>query len=734
MDLARFIVRRRWWLLAAWLIAGLALIPAARRVEQVLEVAARIPGSESAVVEERLASGFGSPFARNATLVIRGVPSPDTPDGRRALEGVLAVLDTAPGVTQSLSYLSAPDTLLLAPDRAGTIVLVGLDPAGAPPDVLVPRLRAATEQLVTGLRREYPRATLRWTGEAALNFDVRRTSAADAEGAERRALPVTLALLLIAFGAVAAALLPILVGALSIPLTLGAASLLAEHWPLSILLVNVVTMIGLALGIDYALLTVARFREVLAKEGDAERAAEATVRSAGHTVLLSGAAVAIGFGALLAVPLSELRSVAVGGFMVTAFSVLLATTLLPGVLATLGNWIELGRFRRGRTGVGDGREQWRAWGRWVTAHPGRVLVVAGLPVLLLASQAGRMRVELPRGEFLSPSMESAIALKELQAMGRGGVVQTLRVLLELPQGAHALRGEGFDATRQLGSRLAEDPRTARVQSVPVVLRGAAPNPNVLARLPRGVLTSFVGEEGRATLVEVVPQQELAPPDLNQWVRQLRATDAATLTGLPGSRIRVGGLPALNADYEDTLGGWFFGVVALVVVATLIALGIGFRSVLVPIKAVALNLLSVGAAFGSTVLVFQDGWGPAWLAPSPPLGSLFPIVPLLVFCTVFGLSMDYEVFLVARVREARRAGLSEAEAVAEGLARTGGVITSAAAIMVAVFAAFTLGESLLIRMLGFALATAVLLDATVIRMAVGPALLRLAGRWNWWPGG
>jgi RND superfamily putative drug exporter len=210
-------------------------------------------------------------------------------------------------------------------------------------------------------------------------------------------------------------------------------------------------------------------------------------------------------------------------------------------------------------------------------------------------------------------------------------------------------------------------------------------------------------------------------------------DPVALTGLQGARIQVGGLPALNADYEATVGGWFLGVVALVVVATLIALGIGFRSVLVPIKAVALNLLSVAAAFGATVLVFQDGWGPDWLAPTPPLGSLFPIVPLLVFCTVFGLSMDYEVFLVARVREARKAGRSEAEAVAEGLARTGGVITSAAAIMVAVFAAFTLGESLLIRMLGFALATAVLLDATVIRMAVGPALLRLAGRWNWWPG-
>ena len=173
--------------------------------------------------------------------------------------------------------------------------------------------------------------------------------------------------------------------------------------------------------------------------------------------------------------------------------------------------------------------------------------------------------------------------------------------------------------------------------------------------------------------------------------------------------------------------------ALVVATTLVVLFLAFRSVLVPLKAVALNLLSVSGAFGALVLVFQDGHGARLLGLAAPLDGVFPIVPALVFCTVFGLSMDYEVFLVARVAEARRAGLSEDEALAEGLARTGPVITSAAAIMIAVFAAFTLGEFVLLKMLGFALAVAVLLDATVIRMAIGPALLRLAGRWNWWPG-
>jgi len=193
------------------------------------------------------------------------------------------------------------------------------------------------------------------------------------------------------------------------------------------------------------------------------------------------------------------------------------------------------------------------------------------------------------------------------------------------------------------------------------------------------------------------------------------------------------LPAFNRDYERAIAGRFVQVVALIISATFIVLAIGFRSILVPLKAIVLNLLAVAAAFGAVTLVFQDGIGASLLGLAGPLDAIFPAIPVLVFCIVFGLSMDYEVFLVARVREARLAGLGEREAIAHGLSRTGGLITSAAAIMIVVFGAFMLGDFLLIKMLGFALAVAVLLDATVMRLAVSPALLTLAGRWNWWPG-
>ena len=234
------------------------------------------------------------------------------------------------------------------------------------------------------------------------------------------------------------------------------------------------------------------------------------------------------------------------------------------------------------------------------------------------------------------------------------------------------------------------------------------------------------------LLEAVPRPASDPRALMGMVRDLRRGDAGAITGLAGTRLRVGGLPAFDADYEGAVTGRLGQVVGLVVLATLLALFVGFGSLLVPLKAVALNLLSVAAAFGALVIVFQDGHGARLLGLSGPVDGVFPIVPALVFCTVFGLSMDYEVFLVARVAEARRGGLDEGEALAEGIARTGGVITSAAAVMIVVFATFMLGEFVLIKMLGFALAVAVFRDATLIRIAEGPALLRLAGRWNWWP--
>jgi RND superfamily putative drug exporter len=318
-------------------------------------------------------------------------------------------------------------------------------------------------------------------------------------------------------------------------------------------------------------------------------------------------------------------------------------------------------------------------------------------------------------------------------MGRSNVMHSLRVVLDLPPGVKLDTPEGWAAAVKLFAALRKDPRVERVQCLP----GLMDRPDglrYLPLLPPAVRRTLEASDGSATLFEAIPAARLTPRDQISLARELRTWNAADVTGLPGVRMSVGGQPGFDADYEDTVARHFRRVILLVVGGTFLALFAGFRSLLVAIKAVLLNLLSVGAAFGALVLVFQEGHGAAWLGLSGPTGSVFPIIPVLVFCIVFGLSMDYEVILVARVAEARRNGMGESAAIAEGLARTATVITSAAAIMIVVFFGFTLGDFLPIKMLGFALSVAVLIDAVAVRMVIGPALLRLAGRWNWWPGG
>jgi RND superfamily putative drug exporter len=552
---------------------------------------------------------------------------------------------------------------------------------------------------------------------------------------ESLVLPATLALLVLAFASFVAALIPLAVGQLAISMALGVAALLALRWHLSILVQNLAAMLGLSLGIDYALLMVSRFREALSAGHGPKEASAIAVRKAGHTLLVSASTVAIGFAALLTVPISEIRSIGVAGFVVAGASVLLANTLLPAGLALLGSRINAGVVplvsRLNSDYSIHARERWKRWGRTITSHPWTALVLAGVPVLLLASQAARLETRLPRGDWLPPSAESVQGLHSLARMGRGGVVQSLRVILELPSDSISQSESGWKAAVRLSARLASDPRADQVISLPTLTEG---HRDLIWSLSSETRRSLLRGDGRATLEEILPAPWVSPEEQIRWVRELRRLAVADLLGIPGAKIRIGGIPALNADYENAVGDRLPRVIALVVGTTFLALFAGFRSVVAAAKAVALNLLSVGAAFGALVLVFQEGHGSRFLGVHEATGGVFPIIPILAFAIVFGLSMDYEVFLVARVLEARRSGLSESEAITEALARTAGLITSAAAIMIVVFAGFTLGDFLVIKMLGFTLAVAVLIDATLVRIVIGPALLSLAGDWNWWPWG
>jgi putative drug exporter of the RND superfamily len=725
---------RRFLLAGVVLAVVVALLPFSFHAERHLETATRIEGSEAGEVPQELATRFHSPFVDRVVLVIQGLPPADSEDGEKALATMEERLQNEPGVSGVVSYLDFRDPIFLG-KGGGTFILVGLASTEGPVESLVPNLHALEDSLQNQLRGRYPEVKLELTGETPLNFDIRKTSADDVRHAETLAIPATLALLLLAFGSAVAALIPVAIGQLAIASALAMAGFLALRWHLSILVQNLSTMLGLGLGIDYALLMISRFREAIATGQNKFTCSSIAARQAGRTLLISASTVAIGFLALLTVPISEIRSIGVAGSLVAGTSLLLSVTLVPALLAILGPRINAGRvpfvasFDASRAARTENR--WRQWGKVVVAHPWLAIFLAGAPLLLLAAQAARLNTNVPRGDWLPSQAESVRALHTLERMDRAGIVYSLRVILELPADSIGKTDVGWNTLDRFSKRLASDPRSSRVISLTTI---ADSNRSLLPNLARDTQRAFLSRDGHAALLEVLPATSVTLNDQVEWVRQLRKEGAVLLTGVPGATLRIGGIPALTADYQTIVRRRFASVLALVVGGTLLALLGGFRSLFAAVKAIALNLLSVAASFGALVLVFQEGHGIQLFRVPEGTVSVFPLVPIVAFAIVFGLSMDYEVFLVARVLEARRSGLGEMEAIPEGLARTAGLITSAAAIMIVVFAAFTFGSFLVVKMIGFTLAVAVLIDATLVRIVIGPALLRIAGDWNWWPGG
>jgi RND superfamily putative drug exporter len=725
---------RRFCLAGLVLAAVLALLPFSFHAERHLETATRIEGSEAGKIPEELATRFHSPFVNRVVLVVQGLPPADSTEGEQVLATIEKRLQNEPGVSGVVSHLDFNDAIFLG-KGGGTFLLVGLTSTEGPVESMVPKLHQLANALQDELRGRYPAVKLELTGETPLNFDIRKASSDDVRHAESLVIPATLILLLVAFGSLVAAVIPLAVGQLAIATALALAGFLAMRWHLSILVQNLSTMLGLGLGIDYALLMVSRFREAIAVEPDGTKAAAIAARQAGHTLLISASTVAIGFVALLTVPISEVRSIGLAGVLVAGMSVLLANTLVPALLAVLGSRINAGRlpFIAGWDAHRAARAEsrWRRWGRVIVTHPWLAIFLAGAPLLMLASQAARLDTSVPRGDWLPSAAESVRALHTLEKMDRVGIVYSLRVVLELPTDSIAQTDAGWAVLDRFSQRIASDPRSDRVISLTTV---AGSDRSGLSNVPRETRRTFLSRDGRAALIEILPATSVSLNDQVAWVRELRKEGAQALTGVPGATLRIGGIPALTADYQTIVRERFASVMALVVGGTLLALLAGFRSLFAAVKAIALNLLSVAASFGALVLVFQDGHGIRLFGVPEGTGSIFPIVPIVAFAIVFGLSMDYEVFLVARVLEERRRGLSELEAIPEGMAKTAGLITSAAAIMIVVFAAFTFGSFLVIKMLGFTLAIAVLIDATLVRIVIGPALLRVAGDWNWWPGG
>jgi RND superfamily putative drug exporter len=729
---ARAIVRFRFLIIAFWIVVAAFAIPRASRVHDVLEVegATEFP-TESKRAKAVIRSEFREPLNAFFIIAIDGPTPIDSPAYQDALRRLEQTARAQPYIGLVISPLSSATSTFVSEDRHTTFILAAVgETHGDTATDLTPPFRRAIHSVADRLpnRADY---TVQVTGGPPLDYDVRVVSKEDVDRAEAQALPLVAIVLIVAFGALVAAILPIIIGLFVIPCSLALVHACASFMPMSVFVLTIVTMIGLGVGIDYSLLIVTRFREELNRGLRRRDAAARTIETAGRAVMTSGLTVLVGFGGLYIAPMSETRSVSVGGVIVVSVAVLLAVTLLPAVLAVLGRAIDAPRGLAKRLAWYHAPTGWERWARWLGNHPWRALLLGLALATIVTWPIAHIKIGLPRTDWFPRGTESAAGAEILEQIGMRALLQPVTVVVQAPGGQKIVGTRYLRGLRRLQDSILADPRVAEVRSV-VALR---PGISMLqysilySDLDRAreqypdALNSLLSVDGTTTRMTVLLNDSTSITSSMDVVRRIRAIRDSGMAGLDSVTVMLDGFQAASVDLQDELLRRFPVLIAVVLVITAVAMFIAFQSVLVPLKAVVMNCLSVAGAFGLIVLVFQEGVGGALFGLDGPIGAIYVLVPVLVFAVVFGLSMDYEVFRSGR----------NSQATMEGLSATASVITSAAVIMIIVFGMFAFSRVIAVRLFGFGLAVAVFLDATLVRMVLVPAFMHIAGRWNWWPG-
>jgi len=726
-QLGRIVARRRWWIVAAWAALLLLALPFAPRAPGALSAGGFILDDlESARAKQLLEDAVGIPPSALVIVHSSDTLQAGTEAWARAVSTATADIATAPHVARVVSHLLAPRQVSADGRLAYDVVFLDLPPDDSPDAVpiLEQRLRP-----VEGLRSELG-------GGPVFYGDVQEVSEADLRRSEVISLPLAALALLLVFGSVVAAGVPLVVGGASVVVALAAVFLVATAIPMSIFVLNLATLLGLGLGVDYSLLMTSRFREELARREGPDRVAEAvraTVATAGRAVFFSGLTVLLGLVGLILFEFMILRSVGIAGAIVVGLAVAAALTLLPAVLAILGPRIDALPVRRVTvTPAVDGR--WSRLARRVMQRPVVVLLPTLAFLLLLGAPFLRVRFNAPDASILPPSVPSRASYDRLVAAFGEGTFAPL--VLAIRTAGPATSDDNLAGLYDYSRRLAADPRITRVESlVDVDPRLDLDQYRLLYTGVSGPPDRFVQAQLDATTAGDVTAFTLYTPfgpnrdEARALVADLRAP-AGPLAPPPGASVLVGGGAADVDDVVSRVAADFPRTAAFIVVATYLVLFVLLRSVVLPAKALLMNTLSIAASFGALVWIFQDGNLSALLG-FQPLGFVETTQPVILFCVLFGLSMDYEVFLLSRMKEVWDRTGDNTEAVARGLERSGRIVSSAALIVVLVAASFALADIVLIKALGIGVAIAVALDASIVRALLVPATMRLLGRWNWW---
>lgn len=647
------------------------------------------PRSESSRAAQVAAERLGASPNLVVVARVRG-GYVDDPAARSAGEGLTGRLAARPHVSAVTSYWTGGAAELRSRDGHAAMLLAHVDGEG---EELAERVERLRDELTAPAASTSGSLSVHAGGPALVDAELQDIAESDLKRAEAVVLPGTLLLLVLVFGSVVAAALPLLIGVLAIAGTLLILSVLGAVTDVSVFALNLTTALGLGLGIDYGLLIVSRFREELAAGYRPRNAAVRTVRTAGHTILFSAATVSAALATLLVFPPYFLRSFAYAGIAVVAIAAVSAVTVLPALLTLLGNRVNAWPVPwRRRVHAGSRSRFWEGLARIVVRRP----LVAALPVIgLLVLLSG----PFAHATFATPD-DRALPLST--------------------------------AGRQTGDLVREEFDMKGAGALNVVMAGTASAPERaeyarrLSSLPQvGQVTEVVGPVGEGPVrLSVVPLVDPRSDAAQQLVRDVRGAVAPA-----GTEVLVGGPSAVLVDAKATVADRLPLALSVITLTTFVLL-LGFtRSLLLPLKAIALNALSLTAVLGAMVWIFQSGHLHQLLGFTP--GPLSTTMPVLLFCIVFGLSVDYEVFVLARIKEAHEAGQDDAAAIVTGISRTGGIVTTAGALLAFTLLSFGTSRVSLLQFFGIGAGLGVLLDATLVRGVLVPALMRLAGGLNWW---
>jgi RND superfamily putative drug exporter len=725
--LGRFAVRRRWWIVAMWAVLLLAALPFAPQAPGALSAGGFILDDlESARAKQVLQEELGAEPSAFVLVYSSDTLRAGTREWLAAVNEATAGVATAPHVTRILSHALSPRQVSADGRTAYDIVFLDLPPDDSPD--AIPPVEAAL--------REVPGLRVQIAGGPAFYGDVQAVTESDLRRSELISLPLAALALLLVFGSLVAAGVPLAVGGASVLVALAGIFLVASVIPMSIFVLNLATLLGLGLGVDYSLLMTSRFREELARRDGPDRVAEAvrvTVTTAGRAVFFSGLTVLLGLLGLVLFEFMILRSVGIAGAIVVGMTVAAALTLLPAILAILGTRIDRLSVRKVTLEPGaDG--PWARLARRVMRHPVAVLVPTLSILLLLGVPFLNVRFNAPDATILPASVPSREAYDVLAREFGEGEFAPLVIAVRTTGAATA--PENVAALYDYSRRLAADPRISRVASyVDLDERLTLEQYQLLYGSPSGPPDRFVAAtlgattKGDLTAFTVTTPYGPNNEEARALVRELR-DPASPLAPPAGVSILVGGGAADVDDVVSRVWADFPRTAAFIVLTTFLVLFVLLRSVVLPIKALVMNTLSIVASFGALVWIFQDGNLSALLG-FQPLGFVETTLPVILFCVLFGLSMDYEVFLLSRMKEAWDKTGDNTEAVARGLERSGRIVSSAALIVVVVAGSFAFADIVLIKALGLGVAIAVALDATIVRALLVPATMRLLGKWNWW---